>query len=723
MAGQIGDPGLYPGGAGDAGDKNFWELNPPASQTGKLTTGIAQTWTTDGSTEIFHAENNAGVAEFGIYGSPFDYTTVHTPALNYALVWNGTAFAATNIGGAGPYVQLAPASQQTGAAPNVLLGIDQNWVIQSNAAVGHENGLTVLSQSGLNTLLAFSGPTGEGSVSIGQLGLTPQSINGIPFQVKQNSSLALMYTITANGLVSHTPPPVTTSVGLYNAHNITPGAITGTESTTVAAANGLTLYLGQPVIAFSSANTVTTASTLYIGGAPAAGTFATITNPFGLYIDSGAAMGLAGATSGFIGMKAAATTTSYSITWPAAQASGTQVLQNNGSGTLSWATVTSGASWSGLTNPTTALALTMAAADTTTFTLQQTTQTGFTWASSTLTTGTIAAITSTSTALSGTTPTGLAINFSGANANAAVTATGVSVSVTNTNATSGTNIGLFITASGAITANYGIYDTGSRWKSVGYLDTDDVANGHSVYFGFGTLHVSTGSNNVAFGYQALYANTTANLNSAFGYQALYANTTGGTNSAFGLQALYSYNNTGGANGFLIAVGFSAGGNYTGAELHNIILGYNLGVAGESNMLRIGNPQLGAGFGQVAFSMKNLSGFGLAPIYGLTANTGVAWATGGVVLASYTPTATGQFEIQGTISATTADTVTVTVTYTDANNATAQTVTVLSAVAITTNGVAHFSAYVWATTATAVSVQLTVATNTTTKGVASIKQVG
>jgi len=51
---------------------------------------------------------------------------------------------------------------------------------------------------------------------------------------------------------------------------------------------------------------------------------------------------LEGSTSGALTMNASATTTSYSITWPAAQASGTQILQNNGSGVLSWVTPSSG---------------------------------------------------------------------------------------------------------------------------------------------------------------------------------------------------------------------------------------------------------------------------------------------------------------------------------------------------------------------------------------------
>ncbi len=60
----------------------------------------------------------------------------------------------------------------------------------------------------------------------------------------------------------------------------------------------------------------------------------------GVTIDTALLMN--GSTSGTLTQKAAATTTSYTITWPAAQASGTQVLQNNGSGVLSWASAATG---------------------------------------------------------------------------------------------------------------------------------------------------------------------------------------------------------------------------------------------------------------------------------------------------------------------------------------------------------------------------------------------
>lgn len=61
----------------------------------------------------------------------------------------------------------------------------------------------------------------------------------------------------------------------------------------------------------------------------------------GLQIGSGAMMGylkLNGSTSGYIQEQAAATTTTYTITWPAAQGAAGTVLTNNGSGALSWGT-------------------------------------------------------------------------------------------------------------------------------------------------------------------------------------------------------------------------------------------------------------------------------------------------------------------------------------------------------------------------------------------------
>lgn len=53
-----------------------------------------------------------------------------------------------------------------------------------------------------------------------------------------------------------------------------------------------------------------------------------------------------GSTSGDVSIGAPSVVSTYSLLWPAAQASGTQYLQNDGAGNLSWATVSAGANTS-----------------------------------------------------------------------------------------------------------------------------------------------------------------------------------------------------------------------------------------------------------------------------------------------------------------------------------------------------------------------------------------
>jgi hypothetical protein len=93
------------------------------------------------------------------------------------------------------------------------------------------------------------------------------------------------------------------------------------------------------------------------------------------------------------------------------------------------------------------------------------------------------------------------------------------------------------------------------------------------------------SDNGAVGVNALFSNTTGSGNGAFGVEALFSNTTGTCNVALGNAALLS-NSTGSNN---IAVGCAAGGLATTGD-NNIYIG-NLGVAGESNTIRIGDPAI------------------------------------------------------------------------------------------------------------------------------------
>ncbi|KAF5406947.1 MAG: Chaperone of endosialidase [Candidatus Udaeobacter sp.] len=96
------------------------------------------------------------------------------------------------------------------------------------------------------------------------------------------------------------------------------------------------------------------------------------------------------------------------------------------------------------------------------------------------------------------------------------------------------------------------------------------------------LSNTTGDVNVAAGQQALFNNTTGDDNVALGASALFNNTTGTDNVGIGFVALQ--NNTGSGN---VALGSLAGAALTSGN-SNICIGNNvIGVAGESNTLRIG----------------------------------------------------------------------------------------------------------------------------------------
>jgi len=93
---------------------------------------------------------------------------------------------------------------------------------------------------------------------------------------------------------------------------------------------------------------------------------------------------------------------------------------------------------------------------------------------------------------------------------------------------------------------------------------------------------TTGFHNTAVGIGALFSNTTGNHNTANGDLALISNTTGDFNTVDGAHALIS-NTTGSLN---IALGLAAGESLTTGS-NNIDIS-NGGVAGESNIIRIGN---------------------------------------------------------------------------------------------------------------------------------------
>jgi hypothetical protein len=129
--------------------------------------------------------------------------------------------------------------------------------------------------------------------------------------------------------------------------------ITGTGIGTIA--QNRSVVLRKPTLdADTPVTTITDAATFYIDGGPSAGANAIITDTWAFWIaadrarfDGGVQVTnsnfvMTGATSGSVTHQVQATGGDYTLVWPNAQASGTQVLQNNGSGTLSWATAATG---------------------------------------------------------------------------------------------------------------------------------------------------------------------------------------------------------------------------------------------------------------------------------------------------------------------------------------------------------------------------------------------
>ena len=129
----------------------------------------------------------------------------------------------------------------------------------------------------------------------------------------------------------------------------------------------------------------------------------------------------------------------------------------------------------------------------------------------------------------------------------------------------------------------------------------------------------SGSDNTAVGSNALFSNTTGGANSAFGFNALFSNTEGNFNVAIGVGAL-GQNTTGSGN---IALGFLSGSDLTAGD-NNIYIG-NVGVANESNTIRIGDPAI-----HQTVIIGGIPAGGLAAILFNFNSGGIAIGVGGAV---------------------------------------------------------------------------------------------
>jgi hypothetical protein len=171
------------------------------------------------------------------------------------------------------------------------------------------------------------------------------------------------------------------------------------------------------------------------------------------------------------------------------------------------------------------------------------------------------------------------------------TATGVGALFSNSTGSNNTATGV-----DALVSNTG----GSNNTATGFQALFNNTANNNTADGFNALANSTGHDNTATGSVALEANTTGSKNTAYGSFALQQNTTGFANTALGQAALLTnvtgirntaiglaalQNNKGNGN---LAIGFQAGFNLTGGN-NNIDIGtFTMGVAGESNTMRLGS---------------------------------------------------------------------------------------------------------------------------------------
>jgi hypothetical protein len=120
------------------------------------------------------------------------------------------------------------------------------------------------------------------------------------------------------------------------------------------------------------------------------------------------------------------------------------------------------------------------------------------------------------------------------------------------------------------------------------LQVSDADN--NTIFGKGAGKAGlTGVQNTVFGAFSLTGITTGNANTGFGYDVFHNVTSGTNNTGFGNSVLGAIN-TGSYN---LGLGNISGSNYTSSESSNILL-LNSGVAGESNVIRIGTQGTGTG---------------------------------------------------------------------------------------------------------------------------------
>jgi hypothetical protein len=162
--------------------------------------------------------------------------------------------------------------------------------------------------------------------------------------------------------------------------------------------------------------------------------------------------------------------------------------------------------------------------------------------------------------------------------------TGYSNTASGLEALTSNTTGFYNTASGIYALQSNTTGSSNTASGIAALTSNTTGSGNTASGDLALGFNTTGSSNTASGVQALYSNTTGYSNIASGVQALRKNTTGYRNTATGFAALLNttVGNTNTAVGWRAGIFLTSGSN-------NIYLGH-LGVASESNTLRLGSTQ-------------------------------------------------------------------------------------------------------------------------------------
>jgi len=170
----------------------------------------------------------------------------------------------------------------------------------------------------------------------------------------------------------------------------------------------------------------------------------------------------------------------------------------------------------------------------------------------------------------------------------------------------------------ALTANTTGYENSASGVESLYNNTSGRSN---TAMGYRSLRANTsGGYNTASGVESMYSNTTGQYNLALGVKSLRKNTTASYNTALGYAALYDANRTADGNAYNTALGYNAGNTGTNdittgdqnvllgastaasqaAASNQIVIGYGATGTG-NNSVSLGNTSVSSIKGQVAFT--------------------------------------------------------------------------------------------------------------------------